>query len=308
MADINLNLNFRFTRRQLRNGLALLLMLGVCNELSSESVTLTTYYPAPSGVYTQMITTTNTYLARDSGKVGIGTTSPGANLDVQGSGAGSLLFRVRDSAATAPVAVYGGMDGAAYPDGTGTIMQVAERSGTGRSITTAGSISVGGSVGTATSYINGYLGVNTATPGAMLEVDAPSQAYWLMRLRNQNAGGWGMGFYQVDSGQVYLYNNGQWNISLGPGTGYVGVGSAFNPLAPLDVGGSGYLAVRQVLDNSVQCMGPYGFGVGAPVHCQAGYYATQTTGIYAHVTAVAPSYPVVGSGTMLCCPYQVPIF
>ncbi|MBI4061557.1 MAG: hypothetical protein HY403_09015 [Elusimicrobia bacterium] len=47
--------------------------------LASESVTLTTYYPAPSGVYQQMITTGATYLARDGNSVHVGSlSSPGS--------------------------------------------------------------------------------------------------------------------------------------------------------------------------------------------------------------------------------------
>jgi hypothetical protein len=66
--------------------MALAMMLSAVGELASENMTLTTYYPAPSGVYAQLITTGNTYLARDtaanSQKVGIGTTAPGALLTV----------------------------------------------------------------------------------------------------------------------------------------------------------------------------------------------------------------------------------
>ena len=54
------------------------------SQLASESVTLTTYYPAPSGVYTKMITTNDTSLARDGGMVGIGTVSHKNILDVNG--------------------------------------------------------------------------------------------------------------------------------------------------------------------------------------------------------------------------------
>lgn len=48
-------------------------------ELSSESVTLTTYYPAPSGVYQQMITTGKTHLARDGNDVHVFVNAPGGS-------------------------------------------------------------------------------------------------------------------------------------------------------------------------------------------------------------------------------------
>lgn len=54
----------------------------------AEDITLTTYYPAPYGAYDELTTTGNTYLATTSGAaVGIGTTTPAANmaLDVSGT-------------------------------------------------------------------------------------------------------------------------------------------------------------------------------------------------------------------------------
>lgn len=62
-----------------------LLLAIAAPELGSENVTLTTYYPAPSGIYNQMITTGTTYLARDTGNVGVGTTAPSAKLHVVGN-------------------------------------------------------------------------------------------------------------------------------------------------------------------------------------------------------------------------------
>jgi hypothetical protein len=55
---------------------AAVLVLAAAGRLSSEQVSLSTYYPAPSGVYTNMITTGNTYLARDAGAVGVGMAAP----------------------------------------------------------------------------------------------------------------------------------------------------------------------------------------------------------------------------------------
>ncbi|MDO8757111.1 MAG: hypothetical protein Q7J64_03790, partial [Elusimicrobiota bacterium] len=86
MAEIKLSFDLTFSRRFITSSATLAIMLCAVPELDSESVTLSTYYPAPSGVYTNMITTSDTYLARNGGNVGIGTVSPGAKLDVSGVG------------------------------------------------------------------------------------------------------------------------------------------------------------------------------------------------------------------------------
>ena len=66
--------------------MAAAMVFAAVSELASENITLTTYYPAPSGVYAQMITTGNTYLARNGGTVGIHTATPDPfyALDVNG--------------------------------------------------------------------------------------------------------------------------------------------------------------------------------------------------------------------------------
>lgn len=94
MADLNIRFNVRVTPTALRWGAAGLILLGMVPELGSESVTLSTYYPAPSGIYTQMITTQNTFLARDGGNVGVGTTNPQSKLDINGDMAVNGLTRV----------------------------------------------------------------------------------------------------------------------------------------------------------------------------------------------------------------------
>jgi len=55
----------------------------IYNILGSETLVLTTYYPAPYGGYTRLLTTDMTVLARNSGNVGIGTNNPQFKLDVQ---------------------------------------------------------------------------------------------------------------------------------------------------------------------------------------------------------------------------------
>ncbi len=324
MAEINFHFDIRVTKRQTRNALALLLLFSVCNELSSESVTLTTYYPAPSGVYTQMITTTNTYLARDSGKVGIGTASPGAPLDVFGinsgngqSGAGSLVFRVQDGNSRPPIAAYGNIDATGFPDATASAIQVREVTGTGRSITTAGSIAVGGANGTVGSYVMGNFALGTASPAAnqAFDIETPDQSKWGFTMRNQSGGGAGLQMFQGNAGYVFVATNGQYNMTLGPGNSFVGVGGAFAPQAPLDVygpGGQGYILLR-----NTACNGPYYYGVGPNVNCPAipGYsltYATLMEGVYDNVQVVP--YPTTSGGqavygAMLCCGAQgVPVY
>jgi|CXWL01.1.fsa_nt_gi hypothetical protein len=63
---------------------AVAMLLAAVPELGSESVTVNTYYPAPSGVYTRLITTSNTLLARDNGNVGVGVANPQSKLSVAG--------------------------------------------------------------------------------------------------------------------------------------------------------------------------------------------------------------------------------
>ncbi|MBI2384838.1 MAG: hypothetical protein HYV14_02375 [Elusimicrobia bacterium] len=84
---LNLDVSFVYGPRTWRVPLAAMLLLCAVGDLNSESVTLSTYYPAPSGVYTQMITTGDTYLARDGAgtRVGIGTTTPTQKLSVVGN-------------------------------------------------------------------------------------------------------------------------------------------------------------------------------------------------------------------------------
>ncbi|MDP3540857.1 MAG: hypothetical protein Q8T11_00155 [Elusimicrobiota bacterium] len=86
MTEITVKFNLSFSRRFITAAGAFAIMLCAVPELDSESVTLSTYYPAPSGVYTNMITTNNTFLARDGGALAVGTVTPvgGSKVTVAG--------------------------------------------------------------------------------------------------------------------------------------------------------------------------------------------------------------------------------
>lgn len=82
---LNLDLSFVYGPRTWRVPLVAVMLLSAVGDLNSESVTLSTYYPAPSGVYTNMITTGNTYLARDGQTVMVGAGTALSKLGVNGS-------------------------------------------------------------------------------------------------------------------------------------------------------------------------------------------------------------------------------
>ena len=60
----------------------LVYILSTEDTTESETLNITTYYPAPYGGYVSLLTTNNTYLARDGGNVGIGTTEPNGKFNV----------------------------------------------------------------------------------------------------------------------------------------------------------------------------------------------------------------------------------
>lgn len=63
----------------------LLLIVAMAAVAVAEDLTLTTYYPSPRGVYHELRTSGDTFLATTAGNVGVGTASPTAKLDVTGT-------------------------------------------------------------------------------------------------------------------------------------------------------------------------------------------------------------------------------
>ncbi|MBI3554557.1 MAG: hypothetical protein HY077_18845 [Elusimicrobia bacterium] len=101
MPERTIRIQLEFNRGQLRLLLAAALVCAQAADLASESLTLTTTYPSPAGIYNQVVTTGNagaapmdTTLNRNAGNTvlvppsnamgnaGVGTSAPGAKLEV----------------------------------------------------------------------------------------------------------------------------------------------------------------------------------------------------------------------------------
>lgn len=81
---LNFDVSLVYGPRTWRAPIVAAMLLCAVGDLNSESVTLSTYYPAPSGVYTNMITTGNTFLARDGQTVTVGAGASLSKLGVVG--------------------------------------------------------------------------------------------------------------------------------------------------------------------------------------------------------------------------------
>jgi hypothetical protein len=184
---LRVQFDLTFPPEALRFCLAAALIAATAVEVASESVTLTTYYPAPSGIYAKLITTGNTYLARDSGNVGIGTASPAQKLEVNGSvkvdgpgiynNFGSQLIQTNASDWTrwnqGSGSVWGNemYQSLALPTGglaVGTLSSQAPGN-----IYATGTLEIDGA---GSSYVQGSLGVGTASPSGTMDVNGTISA------------------------------------------------------------------------------------------------------------------------------------
>lgn len=79
-----ITIEFNITRRKILVMLSVFFLCWRPGSLGSETLTMTTYYPAPYGGYARLLTTNETLLARDAGNVGIGMNGPTSKLHVSG--------------------------------------------------------------------------------------------------------------------------------------------------------------------------------------------------------------------------------
>ncbi len=110
MADLNIHI--RINPSLFRVGLVGLFLGVFISDLGSESVTLSTYYPAPSGVYTNMSTTGETRLARNNGQVAIGSENLTDRRTLRINGI--MTVAVRGSDPSLPLPISGVTGGSIY--------------------------------------------------------------------------------------------------------------------------------------------------------------------------------------------------
>ena len=106
MEDVHYRFELTLSQRFILGVMAAGMMLAVVPTLNSENVNLPTYYPAPSGVYTRMITTGDTLLARDAGGLSVGTAAAPINatrMTVMGAN-GNVGIGTTDAASALSVA------------------------------------------------------------------------------------------------------------------------------------------------------------------------------------------------------------
>ncbi len=163
----------------LRGALAAALLLMPSRRLCSDNVSMATYYPAPSGVYTQAESTQQAWLARDQGYVdvgatgnagqtatlgvmgamAVGTSSPADLVQVNSTGSGGLLI-----GGPSPTLTF-----LASGQGPGTFSNFGASAdlnpGAGRLVLQSG----GGAAGVVVS--GGRVGIGEAAPAAALDVN-----------------------------------------------------------------------------------------------------------------------------------------
>ncbi len=302
MAEIVIRLDLRFGegwRRASRFLMAGAMVFAAVPELASESVTLTTYYPAPSGVYTTMITTNNTFLARDSGSNGgqvtIGSTASGTGqqLDVY-----SYMGAANNGAIRATYPNGGGLAGTEFA-------ALAHRAGFWSALyANQGSASYAGYFNGSTLFNNGGIWGNygilpsyaswaaygTGSGGAAIYNDAGSYKT-LMLVGNNSAGG-------VRQVSVWDQLNVNGNAVVNGGLTVTGNTTTGGSMYDATGDGSASSYVSAAALNTSCYWSTYGQSANTPV-CAGGYYATMVTGYMSKYVMMNDGEN--GAGDLWCC-------
>lgn len=322
MAELVIRVDKDLASKAFRGLLAASMFFAAVPELASESVTLTTYYPAPSGVYAQMITTGNTYLARDGGFVDVGTSvspSGGTKMAVMGGNMGvgttspGYLFEVA-----------GSMHASSYAGGSVFTGSVGGYYGGTPEINANGDNHTGGGIlvsddGGFYDYNDGPVTFNGSTGLRIAGNNGPGSAGYLSFPGGAITGTYGIvptGYagwasYGTGAGGAAIYNDGGsyrtlmlvGNNSGGAGIRRVGVWDE------LDVNGT--LNASSSISSSAGCwavnVNLNGTTTGWNGGCGGGNYLTLIGGFYSAYVAVP--FPYMGNPEYqsqvidaLCCP------
>jgi|GEM_PF-2524119 len=306
MADINVRFDIRFSARTLRLAMIGAMVLAAAPELASESVSLTTYYPAPSGVYAQLISTNNTWLARDGGyldvgtsvvpgagtemavmggRVGIGLTAPANELQVKGLGAANVDLAVNGRMQTGDASNLGGVW-----LNSGNTQFIGQESGTALGIYNAGAWDV-------TVLNNGNVGVGTLGPANKLQVVGAGGGNidFAVTGRMQTGDAGGAGGVWLDSTDTMFVGQ----AGANPGIWTAGAGWA------LQVTQAGIVDATTVGAFGQAC-GEITWAANAAAPCAG--YVTEISGVYTQYYVL--ENPITGAGGMntdyatvnaLCC-------
>lgn len=174
----------RLAKIRITAWLALGLVAGLAYALRADTMKLSTYYPAPSGVYKKIITTATTLLARDGGSVGIGTSQPAGVLHVSvppnshasapkffssGAAAGDLTeILLGESQANYRAAGIGYFNGAGAPSSRLLLFNYGDHQENGINLLGGGNVGIGTTAPDVRLTVNGNVRVGQ-------EMGGPSQ-------------------------------------------------------------------------------------------------------------------------------------
>ncbi|MDP2866919.1 MAG: hypothetical protein Q8O90_11815 [Elusimicrobiota bacterium] len=166
-----LNIRISFNRKSARLLLVVFFLCWHPGFIGSESLTLTTYYPAPYGGYVSILTTGNTILARDGGvntRVAVGSGSPTSKLHVFGGGSTTVDMIVNGRMQTGDGNGNGGVWLSNAQDGFVGNTTIGNAGGNGVGLWVNGAS--GSGWGLLVSKANRNVGINTVNPSEKLHV------------------------------------------------------------------------------------------------------------------------------------------
>jgi hypothetical protein len=275
------------------------MVLAAAPEISSESLTLSTYYPPPSGAYTQLVGTSNAYIARDAGYVGAGTPTPdslaGSKFTIDPSAGGyGTAFTIQNTAAQAVMAIN--------PFGTGGWVMFDGSNGWNATIYEGGTVATAGKVGIAGAPVAPYAltvnGSEQVTGYMTAAAYEPPYAGWATLGPGPSGGNTG-------DGGAAIYNDGAaYQALMVVGNNSNGSGRQVAVWDELNVNGT--LVMNPGVGNIVVPINDCGFvAYGAGINgCGGNQYATLTSGVDTKYMMIQDSEDP--SGVMLCCtcPFQ----